>query len=503
MSKTKPDKSALILTATILASGLGFFMGSAVNVVLPTIQGYWDLDLSLVQWIANSYALTLSAFILVSGSLGDFFGVRRVFNIGILVFTVAGALCGFAPTPGLLILGRAVQGLGAAFMVPGSLAIINRLYPEGERGRVIGLWAGVSGAIAALGPFLGGILADLSWRWVFWMIVPIGVAASVVTTLAVPKLRNEGEKGVDFAGAAAVLLALGGLSFGLIRIPEVGLTWLTGSGLALAALSGVVFFPIERRAGHPIVPFGMFNRTVAVANVSTLLLYFSFQGAFFLLSFVFQQLLGYSASFTGLAFLPTTAMIALLSAPSGSVTDRRGPRLQLVLGPAIVAVGLFVMAFGIRQPGYLSFWLPATLVFGAGMVFLIPAITKAALTVPEHFSGAASGLNNAAARTAGLLAITILGALLSATYQLLLPGALPADLSEAAREAVLADAGKLLAAELPSAVPEGLRSAVEEARRDAFAAGGRVAIGVSAILASLAALLALLRFPKAGSAGAR
>ena len=238
MTASKPDKSSLILTATILASGLGFFMGSAVNVVLPTIQSAFDLDIVIVQWIANSYALTLSAFILVSGSLGDLFGVRRVFNFGIIVFTLAGAACGFAPTAGLLITARAVQGLGAAFMVPGSLAIINRLYPAEERGRVIGLWAGVSGAIAALGPFLGGILADVSWRWVFWMIVPIGLAAAVVTRLYVPRLKEEGRRTVDVAGAAAVLVALGGLSFALIRIPEVGVTLLTGGGIVLAVEIG-------------------------------------------------------------------------------------------------------------------------------------------------------------------------------------------------------------------------------------------------------------------------
>ncbi len=471
-------------------------MGSAVNVVLPTIQGSFDLEISVVQWIANSYALTLSAFILISGALGDLFGVRRIFNLGIIIFTAAGALCGLAPTPVLLIGARAVQGLGAALMVPGSLAIINRLYPEEERGRVIGLWAGISGAIAALGPFLGGILAEASWRWVFWMIVPIGLAASVVTRLYVPKLREEGDRGVDLAGAAAVLVALGGLSFGLIQIPEVGITPLTAGGLISGVIAAVLFLPIERRARYPIVPLRMFNSTVAVATISTLMLYSAFSGAFFLLSFVFQQLLGYSAGLTGLAFLPATAMIALLSAPSGSVTDRLGPRLQLILGPAVVGVALVVMVIGIRRPSYPGFWLPTILAFGGGMVFLIPAITKAALLVPEGFSGAASGVNNAAARTAGLVAVAGLGAILNFSYQAVLPGLLPPELPAEARSAVLAEAGKLLAADIPAMVSESLRLAVEEARRDAFATGARTAIGISALLALASAFLALVWFPR-------
>ena len=496
MSSSRPQHPHWVLTATILTSGLGFFMGSAVNVALPTIQRFWDLDISVVQWIANGYALTLSSFILLSGSLGDLFGVRRLFNTGILIFTGGAALCAVAPTPALLISFRAVQGLGAAIMVPGSLAIINRLFPESERGRVIGLWAGISGAIAALGPFFGGVLVELSWRLLFWFAVPLGVAASVITSRYLPALKEGGNRRVDWGGAAAVLLALGGFSYGLVRIPEVGLNPYTLTGLALGLSAALSFVPLERRATNPIVPFSMLGRTVAVANIVTILIYFSFQGTFFLLSFVFQQLLGYSASFTGVAFLPATVMIALFAAPSGTLTDRWGPRRQLILGPSVLAIALLLMILGAETTPFLTYWLPVVVLFGAGMVLIVPAVTKAALLVDERHAGAASGLNNAAARTAGLLAITVLGAVINGRYQAALPGLLPAALPEEAAATIIDEAGRLLSAPLPETVPEALRESVIEARRAAFARASRAALGVTGSAAVASAALNFALFPK-------
>lgn len=496
MKEHQPAHSGWILTATILTSGLGFFMGSAVNVALPTIQGYWDLTLSLVQWIANGYALTLSAFILLSGSLGDLFGVRRVFNAGIIIFAGAAALCGLAPTPGALVAARAIQGLGAAIMVPGSLAIINRLYPEAVRGRVIGLWAGISGAIAALGPLFGGLLAEVSWRLLFFFVLPLGIGASIITSRFVPTLRDEQPAGVDWAGAGTVLLALGGLSYGLVRIPEVGVTPVTGGAIILGLISSLLFLLAERRASYPILPFAMFNRTVTVANIATLLLYFAFQGIFFLLSFLFQQLFGYSASFTGLAFLPATAMIALFAAPSGTLTDRWGPRFQLIAGPTLLAGAMGLMVTGAQNASFYTYWLPVILLFGGGMVLVVPAITKAALLVEERYSGAASGFNNAAARTAGLLAITLLGGALNFSYQSLLPEALPAALSESARSQILDDAGRLLSSPLPSSLAGALEASVIEARRLAFAASSRIALSIAAGAALLSTLIILLFLPR-------
>ncbi len=496
MGQVQPKHSGWILTATILASGLGFFMGSAVNVMLPTIQGVWDLELAVVQWVANGYALTLSAFILLSGALGDLFGVRRTFAAGILIFAGGGALCALSPTPAFLIGSRAVQGFGAAIMVPGSLAIINRLFPEEDRGRVIGLWAGISGAIAALGPFLGGVLAEVSWRLAFWFVVPVGIVAAWITLKYVPVLRDDTERPVDWAGAGCVLAGLGGLSYGLVRIPEVGVTWLTGGALMLAFFSGVAFLFVERRAAAPIVPFQMMDRGVGVANLATILLYFSFQGSFFILSFLLQQLVGYSASFTGIAFLPATFMIAIFAAPSGKITDRLGPRFQLVAGPFVVASALVIMILGARVESFLMFWLPVILLFGGGMVLLVPAVTKAALLVPDRFSGAASGVNNAAARTAGLLAITVLGAALNGGYQAVLPDLLPGGLSPDMHESILAGAGRLLSAPLPEGMSPELAAAVEEARRAAFAFAGRLALSVAAAAALAGSLLSLAAYPR-------
>lgn len=496
MDQTKPQHSGWILTAAILASGLGFFMGSAVNVVLPTIQEHWDLELSVVQWVANGYALTLSSLILLSGAMGDLFGVRRVFLSGILTFAGGGLLCAVAPSPSLLIGARAVQGGGAAMMVPGSLAIIQRLFPQEERGRVIGLWAGISGAIAALGPFFGGALAELNWRLVFWFVVPVGLLAAVVTLRYVPYLKDEEERSVDWLGAATILVALGGVSYGLVRIPDVGLTAVTGGALILGLFGAAAFLPVERGARTPIVPTAMIDRTVGVANIVTVLLYFAFQGTFFLLSFIFQQLIGYSASFTGIAFLPATLMIAVFASSSGKLTDRKGPRLQLLLGPLILGSALLVMLIGLERSSFLYFWLPVVLLFGAGMVLIVPAVTKAALLVEERYSGAASGLNNAAARTAGLLAITLLGAALNTAYHLALPRLLPEGLSESARLAVMEEAGRLLAAGVPQSVPETMREAVRTAQESAFMLGSRLALAISAAAAFVSALFVALLFPR-------
>lgn len=496
MDGNKPEHSGWILTATILASGLGFFMGSAVNVVLPTIQEYWDLELSLVQWVANGYALTLSSFILLSGAMGDLFGVRRVFILGILTFAGGGLLCALAPSPPLLIGARAVQGVGAAMMVPGSLAIIQRLFPSEERGRVIGLWAGVSGAIAALGPFFGGALAELNWRLVFWFVVPVGLLASIVTLRYVPVLRDEEERRIDWLGVIAILLALGGVSYGLVRIPDVGLTSVTIGALAIGLVGASIFVPVERRAPTPIVPFDMIDKRVGVANIVTILLYFAFQGTFFLLSFLFQQLTGYSASFTGIAFLPATLMIALFASRSGKLTDRKGPRFQLLLGPTLLGMALVLMILGVEQSSFPLFWLPVILLFGTGMVLIVPAVTKAALMVRERYSGAASGLNNAAARTAGLLAITLLGAALNTGYHLALPQLLPEALPDEARRAVLDAAGRLLSAGVPEGVPEALRETVRQAQERAFVLGSRLALAVSAAAAFASALIVALLFPR-------
>lgn len=491
----------LILTTTILASGLGFLMNSAVSIALPTIQESLQIELQTVQWIANAFSLALASLILLSGALGDTFGKKRVYNAGILLFSAGTLASGAAPAAGWLIAARSIQGVGAAFMVPGSLAIINESFEKGERGKVIGLWAGISGAIAALGPLVGGFLASFSWRWVFLAIAPLGFLTYFISRVSVPEFDRGEQSRIDWVGIVLVILGLGGLSFGLIRLPETGFTVRTTIALATAAVAVPLFLVNESRTESPLVPFSLFDRSVAGANIATLLIYFAFQGTFFLLSFHLQQLQGYSSTVAGLALLPGTLLITFLSAPSGSIVDRFGPRIQSTLGPLLLAAGLVLLVvLPGRESSYAADFLPGVVLVGLGMVSLIPAITKSALDVNRKLSGTASGVNNAAARLAGLLAITILGSILNAGYRARLASLLPTEVNEGARATILARSGKLLNAALPDALDTSLVEPVVAATERAFLGAFRIAALVAAGAAIIASAVSYVMVGRAASA---
>jgi EmrB/QacA subfamily drug resistance transporter len=498
MPAKRNGSRASILATTILASGSGFLMGSAVNIALPTIQRALDVDIAIVQWIANAYALALSGLILLSGSLGDIFGTRRVYNTGILVFTLGALASGLAPGAELLIAARGFQGIGAALMIPGSLAIINETFPRGERGKAIGLWAGVSGAIAALGPFVGGFLVQFSWRYVFFAMVPLGAVTLVLSVISVPELHDTSRRRIDWIGALLILVGLTGLSFGLIRLPEAERLAAPITAIVIGVSSLAAFVLVERSREQPLVPFSIFTPLVAGANAATLLLYFAFQGTLFLLSFYMQQLLGYTSINAGLALLPATMIITVLSAPSGTVTDRRGPRLQMIAGPVLVACGLcYLVLFGGEDGRYPADLLPGIGLLGLGMVTLIPAVTKSALEVRRELSGTASGVNNAAARLAGLLAVTVVGSVLNAVFRSTLNMRLPRALPTEVRETIIARSGRLLNLELPEQLSGETAAAVQAAMSSSFAAAFRAGIAVAAAAALLAAVvgLTLIRNP--------
>jgi EmrB/QacA subfamily drug resistance transporter len=444
----------------------------------------------MIQWVITAYVLTLSALILLSGALGDLLGRKRVFNAGIMLFTVGALAAGLAPSLEVLIAVRALQGCGAALMVPGSLAIINVTFPKAQRGRVIGLWAGVSGAIAALGPIIGGVLVELTWRLVFLAVVPIGVLALLTSLRFVPESRSRETGSIDWMGGALVLAALFGLSLALVQLPDWGLSYLTvaagGGGLLLLAL----FLGWERRAAYPIVPYEMFTRHVFGANLATLLLYFAFQSVFFLLSFLLQQLLGLSSSVSGMMILPTTLVIATLSGPSGSITDRFGPRRQMIVGPLLVAAAAVLMLLLTNVEQHMLAFGGAALAVGVGMVTVIPAITKSALDVEERYSGAASGVNNALARVAGLIAVALQGALLVLLYR----GALATELaglslSDAATAHLLSNAGELMGAPMPPGLGDALQERVVAAQRGALADAFRGAFAVVAVASGVTAVV--------------
>ncbi|MPZ60326.1 MAG: DHA2 family efflux MFS transporter permease subunit [Propionibacteriales bacterium] len=401
-----------LLAATVLGSGMAFLDGTVVNVALPAIGRDLGGGLSTQQWVLDGYLLTLSALLLLGGALGDRYGHRRIFTIGLVSFTVASLGCGIASTGETLIVARLVQGVGAAALVPGSLALINSLIVEEDRGRAVGLWAGISGVTTALGPFVGGWLVDAaSWRWVFLINLPLAAVAVYIVSRHVSATRASGvDEPLDLAGAAAITVGLGGLIYALIEIPTRGWTSLTTSAIIVGGVALISFPWLEIRSRAPLLPMSLFRSAQFTgANVTTLAVYAALGGGLFLLTLQLQQTLGYSALESGVATLPITILLLLLSPRVGVLAQRTGPRLPMTLGPLITAVGMALMARAVPGATYLMDVLPGVLVFGIGLSITVSPLTSTVLaSVPEENVGAASGANNAVSRIASLLAVAVL-----------------------------------------------------------------------------------------------
>lgn len=408
-----------LIAAAVLGSGVAFLDGTVVNVALPAIARDLHTGLGGQQWVLDGYLLTLSALLLAGGVAGDRWGRRRVFVAGLVVFAIGSIACGLAPTIGTLIAARLVQGVGAAAVVPGSLALINAEIAEEDRGKAVGLWAGMSGATSALGPFVGGWLVDAaSWRSTFFLSVPLALAAIWITMRHVPESRDSSLRGrPDIAGAVLMTLGLTGVVFALIEGP--GHQWPTVAVvcavLGLVALAAFVF--VESRAESPLLPLGLFrSRQFVGANLTTLLIYAGLNGALFLVALQLQQSLGYSALQAGAAMVPSTIIMLFGSPVSGRLAAMTGPRLPMTIGPVVAGVGLALMARIVPGAHYLTNVLPAVIVFGVGMTITVAPLTSAALgAVDDAHAGTASGVNNAVARTAGLLAVALLPAVAGIT----------------------------------------------------------------------------------------
>ncbi|BDD81805.1 MFS transporter [Tsukamurella pulmonis] len=401
-----------LITAAALGSGVAFLDGSVVNVALPAIGGDLGGGLSVLQWVLDGYLLTLSALLLLGGALGDRYDRRLVFLAGLVLFTLASIACGLAPTGEALILARVVQGIGGALLVPSSLAMIETVIRVEDRGRAIGLWAGLSGVSSALGPFVGGWLVDVaSWRWVFLINVPLAAVALLLTVRHVPRIRDARERGpLDVAGAGAVTVGLGGVTFALIEAPVQGWTPVVVAALVVGVL-GIAAFPvIEHRAADPLVPLRLFRSPQFTGtNVVTLAVYTGLGGALFLLSLHLQSNLGYSALEAGLAFAPFTLIMLLLSGRMGALAQRTGPRALMTCGPLVAGIGLALLVRVVPGAGYASGVLPGIVVFGLGMAMTVAPLTSTVLAaVPPQYVGAASGANNAISRFASLLAVAVL-----------------------------------------------------------------------------------------------
>ena len=400
-----------LMAVAALGSGMAFLDGTIVNVALPTIGRRLHASTGSLQWVLSGYLLTLASLILLGGSLGDRFGRRRVFVLGAYLFAAASLLCALAPSIGLLIGARLLQGCGGALLTPGSLAMIEAGFRVEDRARAIGLWSGLTGVSTAIGPLLGGyLIGAVSWRAAFLINIPIG-AFVVLAARRVPETRDGEEQGrLDVAGAVLAFLALAGSTYALIEAPSAGSELAAALAGAVSLIALPAFVLRERRSSTPMLPIGIFSAQFSAANLVTFVVYGALGGVFFLLVAFLQVSLGYSPLGAGAAALPVTLLMLAFSARSGALAQRIGPRAQLSVGPLVIAAGMLLMARISPGESYAASVLPAVVVFGVGLTLVVSPVTAAVAlaSADERHSGIASGVNNAVARLASLLAVALL-----------------------------------------------------------------------------------------------
>jgi EmrB/QacA subfamily drug resistance transporter len=476
-----------------------FIDGTVVNVALPVLQRELKATVGEAQWVVESYALMLAALLLTGGALGDRYGRRKIFSIGVVLFALASVWCGLAPDMAHLVVARAAQGVGAALLVPGSLAIISASFEEHERGRAIGTWSGFSAIAAGVGPVLGGwLIENVSWRWIFFINVPLAVAVLLISWRRVPESRDEHAAGpLDWAGAALAIVGLGAVVFGLIEAgggawgdPRVWASLLIGVGVL------VVFMLIERGRGErAMMPLRLFRaRTFAGANSLTLFLYGALGGLLFFLPFNLVQVQRYSATEAGAALLPFVLTMFLLSRWAGGLVERYGSRLPLVAGPITASVGfaLFSLPHASEDASYWTSFFPAVMVMSVGMAASVAPLTTTVMGAVEgRHAGIASGINNAVSRTAALLAIAVLGVVMVTAFNRSLDRRLTAvDLAPEARRVLDAERNRLAAMNVPESANDELRRALRQMIQESFIDGFRLVAWVATALGLASALVA-------------
>jgi len=500
------NQARWILAATILASSMAFIDGTVVNVALPALQKNLQATAIGVQWVVEAYSLFLSALLLVGGSLGDLYGRRRIFLVGVSLFALASIWCGLAPNIEQLIAARAVQGVGGALLVPGSLAIISASFPPEERGRAIGTWSGFSAITTAIGPVLGGWLIEhVSWRAVFFLNLPLAAAVIVISWRHVRESHDRNAVGaVDWKGALLATLALGGLTYGLIEssrltmFAEPVLVAIIGG---LVALAGFVF--VEAHTRSPMLPLGLFrSRNFTGANLLTLLLYFSLSGGLFFLTLNLIQVQGFSATAAGAALLPFILIMFVLSRWSGGLIEKYGPRPPLIIGPVVAAAGYALLALPGAPAGYWPGFLsgvnagsgigffPGVVVLGFGMAISVAPLTTTVMSsVNEQQAGVASGINNAVSRAASLLAIAVLGVVMLQIFSRELQRRLgDMDIPEATRAQLFQQRIKVAGLEIPRNLDSTEQELVAQAVKESFVSGFRVVMFIAAAMALAGAL---------------
>jgi EmrB/QacA subfamily drug resistance transporter len=475
---------------------MAFIDGTVVNVALPALQTNLNATAADVQWVIESYALLLSALLLVGGSLGDHYGRRRVFLLGVVIFAVASGLCGFAGNIRQLIAARAVQGFGAALLVPGSLAIISNSFSQEERGRAIGVWSGFSAITTGIGPVLGGWLIEhVSWRAVFFINLPLAIVIVLISLRHITENSDRETTRVDWLGAILAALGLGALVYGLIESSQVGFT---DRSVIVALAAGVValilFLFVESRLSQPMLPLKLFrSRTFAGTNLLTFLLYAALGGTLFFLPLNLIQVQRYSPTAAGAVLLPFILIMSFLSRWSGGLVARYGPKLPLIVGPVITAVGyLLFLLPGIGGNYWINFF-PPVVVLGLGMAVTVAPLTTTVMnSIAQNRAGIASGVNNAVARTASLVAIAVLGVVMIHVFKTNLNRRLiSANLPSSVVQSVQTQSTRLAAIDIPENVNPGTQQLIRRAVDESFLSGFHWVMVIGAALAGASAVTAL------------
>ena len=488
------SKQRWTLIATIVASAMTFIDMTVVNVALPALQKELGATITDVQWVVEAYALFLGALILVGGSLGDQFGRKRIFLLGVLWFTAASVWCGASTSPRFLIIGRALQGIGAAFLVPGSLAIISATFDGAERGRAIGTWSGFSAITTAVGPVIGGwLIENVSWRSAFFINVPLALIVVLISLRYMDESRDPSRtRHVDWIGALLAVVGLGGIVLGLLEWPPLGPRHpLVVGSLFIGVVALVLLIVAEGREKSPMMPLSLFrSRAFSLTNLLTLLLYGSLGVVLFLVPLLLIQVKHYTATAAGAAFLPFPIIMFVLSRWSGGLVARTGPRLPLTVGPLIAAVGLALFARVGIEDSYWATVFPAVVVLGLGMAVTVAPLTTTVMTsVPSDHAGVASGVNNTVARVASLLAIAVFGVVLTRRFEAEIRPQLDVPwITPKARAQIDKELPKMAGAQLDGvALGAPQRSALNAEIHEAFLSGYRLVTIEAAVLALVAA----------------
>ncbi len=495
-----PKQGVWVLAATIAGSSMAFIDSTVVNVALPALQNNFGATVVGVQWVVESYGLALAALLLVGGSMGDLFGRRRMFLTGVSVFAAASAFCGIASSIDQLIAARAVQGIGAAFLVPGSLALISASFDESRRGRAIGTWSGSTAITTAIGPVLGGwLIQHLSWRWAFFINVPLAVAVVLVGLWKVPESKSTQAGRVDWPGAMVATIGLTGLVLGFVESSNLG--WRSPvvlASLVIGVAGSFAFSAVEARSASPMVPLKLFrSRAFAGANLLTLFFYAALSIFFFALPLNLIQVQGYSATGAGGAILPLIVLVFLLSRWSGGLVHQYGARPPLIVGPMIAALGFLLFAIPSTGGNYWTAFFPAILTLGLGMAITVAPLTTVVMdSVDQDHVGTASGINNAVSRVAGVLAIAVLGIVMVANFgsqldRRLERTAIPADV----RRDLRSNETKLMALKPPPGTDPEVADEVESSIVMSFVSSFRLVMWICAALCLASTMVAWRNIP--------